>query len=659
MSDLNDSFLEENKCIFKKYKPIKKIGHGSFGNIYSAIRLKDKTVFAMKTEKKMPSNKILESESYYLYTLQGGLGIPKFITYGRTKKYNILIETLLDKSLFNIFIENKAKVNLNDICLIGMQILDRLQFIHSKDIIYRDIKPENFLIGINDPNVIYIVDFGLCKKYRSSKTGKHILPKLTGKFNGTLRYASPNVVRGKESSRRDDLISLGYMLIYLLKKDLPWQETFANLNKTKYFELIYLKDTNASGQLFKDIPIEFSEYIKYSRNLKFEQNPDYTYLRSLLGKVIYNNNFNYKKITFSWIKSNNKELLGMPRNNHKRKGSPQSRLLKYIIEERIKKLYRQAKSQEKILGNINAFDLHSNKIELSKVEQIFSDRVYLEYNNNIDNNIDIAKRNDSNNSDHLTIQGKPKKINKKIINKNKMRNFQNNIKALIINNNEESSISFNKSISLNKKVANTSVKQLFNNDKKKLAIVYNKKQINQIPIPIPKFKKRIQKNNNDIKHAYTSTQNNNNNKNLLNDRNYYMKNNISLDKRKKENKEINISNIIEYKSPFNNNINKVNLKMKNKTKNVPNSENVQTKKNCIMKNKTTKIIELNNLGKTYNISNLNDNKNNFNIVLINNNINYYKKRNNISPILNTMPYNRHINSISFNKGINCGNFIIN
>ena len=196
--------------------------------IYSVIRLKDKSVFAMKTEKISQNNKSLESELYYLYTLQGGLGIPKLITYGHTKSFNILVETLLDKSLYNIYINKNYNCKMSDICLIGLQVLDRLEWIHSKDIIYRDIKPENFLIGIDDPNVIYIVDFGLCKKYRSSKTGKHLMPRLTGKFNGTLRYASSNVVRGKESSRRDDLISLGYMLIFILKKDLPWQSTFKN-----------------------------------------------------------------------------------------------------------------------------------------------------------------------------------------------------------------------------------------------------------------------------------------------------------------------------------------------------------------------------------------------------------------------------------------------
>ena len=142
----NDNFLEENKYIFKKYKTIKQIWYGIIRNVYSVIRITDNLPFAMKTEIINGESKTLESEAYYLFELQGGIGIPKFISYGHIKKYNILIEELLDKSLYDIYIEKGKKCELEDACLIGLQILDRLEYIHSKNLIYRDIKPENFLI---------------------------------------------------------------------------------------------------------------------------------------------------------------------------------------------------------------------------------------------------------------------------------------------------------------------------------------------------------------------------------------------------------------------------------------------------------------------------------------------------------------------------------
>jgi casein kinase I family protein HRR25 len=391
--NLDDSFLKENEYIFKKYKPIKKIGKGTFGNIYSTIRLKDKNVFAIKTEKINANYKTLKSEAIYLFTLQG-FGIPKYITYGHTKKYNILIETLLDKSLFFIYIKRRILCDITDACFIGMQLLDRLEWIHSKDIIYRDVKPENFLIGINDPNVIYVVDFGLCKKYRSSKTGKHILPKYTKKFNGTLRYASFNVVKGKESSRRDDLISLGYMLIYLIKRDLPWEADFKNLNKERYFNLLLSKDNDGFGRLFKNIPPEIIEFVKYSKNLKFEQDPDYSYLRSLFNKLFLSKNIDYKKLTFSFIHSKDKKLLGIPRNNSTRKESPQYRILKTIKKERSKRqitsslsnLKNDSQSYSPISTNENKIILYSNNMNSSKFTH--SEKV-LRNGNNSNNYINV------------------------------------------------------------------------------------------------------------------------------------------------------------------------------------------------------------------------------------------------------------------------------
>ena len=240
----------------------------------------------MKTDKINPEQKTLESEAFYLKTLQGGKGIPEYITFGHTKNYNILIETLLGPSLYNIFIKRKKPCHIIDVCKIGCQTLSRIEWIHSKNLLYRDIKPENFLIGKKDQDLIYIVDFGLCKRYISPKTGKHISEKITGKFNGTLIYSSPNVAKGIESSRRDDLISLGYMLIYLLKRSLPWESNFQNLNKEKYFQSIKLKEDIDFKKLFGDIPSELAEYINYSRKLKFKEKPNYDYLISLFTKII-------------------------------------------------------------------------------------------------------------------------------------------------------------------------------------------------------------------------------------------------------------------------------------------------------------------------------------------------------------------------------------
>ena len=368
----SDNFIEENKCIFKKYKPVKKIGRGSFGKIYHVVRLKDNAAFAMKVEKIDAVQKTLEREAYYLFTLQGGFGIPKLITFGRTKSYNILIETLLNKSLFDLFINKNNKFRLTDCCFIGIQILEILEWIHSKDIIYRDVKPENFLIGIKDPNAIYVVDFGLCKKYRSSKTGKHLLPKLTGKFSGTLIYASSNVLKGKESSRRDDLISLGYMLIYLLKRDIPWNSSFKDLNKEKYYNLIYLKDTNSNGELFKGLPDELIEYIKYSRSLKFEQDPDYTYLRSLFKKILLRSDSENNLLTFSWIDPKDKNLLGIPKNNSKRKQTPQNRILKNLKEKR-KNLSLKTISLKSTKNNLNQNSELTIDSSINKNNQVKSD----------------------------------------------------------------------------------------------------------------------------------------------------------------------------------------------------------------------------------------------------------------------------------------------
>ena len=210
--------LLQKKLIFKKYRIVKVINKTKKTTVYEGINELTKEHVAIKCEKIGEKYDDLESEAYTLLLLKS-FGIPKLITYGKVSGYKVLIEELLGKAInfvFNQLINNKNK--LNDICLFALQCIDRLEFIHSKNIIHRDIKPFNCLIGLKDPNVIYLIDFGTSKKYRSSRTGKHIKFINTNKISGSLRYISIHGNKGYEQSRRDDLESLGYMLIELSKK---------------------------------------------------------------------------------------------------------------------------------------------------------------------------------------------------------------------------------------------------------------------------------------------------------------------------------------------------------------------------------------------------------------------------------------------------------
>ena len=299
----------QKKLIFKKYRVIKYIYKSKKTIVYEGINELTKEHVAMKCEKIGGEFDNLENEAYTLLHLKG-FGIPKLITYGKVSGFKVLIEELLGKTtnpVFNELINNKNK--LNDICLFALQCIDRLEFIHSKNIIHRDIKPFNCLIGRKDPNVIYLIDFGTSKKYRSSRTGKHIKFINTNKISGSLRYISINGNKGYEQSRRDDLECLGYTLIELSKKNLPWSkiETEEIEFKKKFAKILELKCSISPEELSSGLPNQFAEYIKYCKNLEFEQEPDYNYLRNLFIEVINSNkplihiNKFINLMQFSWM----------------------------------------------------------------------------------------------------------------------------------------------------------------------------------------------------------------------------------------------------------------------------------------------------------------------------------------------------------------------
>lgn len=328
LTEGEDKFLKENPIIFKKFRVKKKLGEGAFGEVYTGFSIENDELVAIKIEPRKILKPLLDSEAFFLYTLKG-FGIPEVISFGRVKQYSVLIQPLLGKSLFDLFAEKHRRFNILDVCLIAIQILDRIQWVHSKFIVHRDIKPDNFLLGRKDPNIIYLIDFGLSKKYKSSTTGKHLKFGFTGKLTGTVRFASANALRGGEQSRKDDLESVGYMLIYFMKGRLPWQGITGNKKMERYLKIYKIKKRIKPEDLCKGLHEEICEYIKYVRSLDFEEDPDYNYLRSLFKKVISKVTESSDKLLFSWLKQS-EIIIKLPANLSTRRESPQSRLLKRI-----------------------------------------------------------------------------------------------------------------------------------------------------------------------------------------------------------------------------------------------------------------------------------------------------------------------------------------
>jgi serine/threonine protein kinase len=184
--------------------------------------------------------------------------------------------------------------------MLADQLIARLEYIHSKSFLHRDIKPDNFLIGLGKKeNVVYAIDFGLAKKYRDPKSHLHIPYTEHKNLTGTARYASVNTHLGIEQSRRDDLESLGFVLMYFLRGSLPWQGLSAKTKKEKYDKISMKKQSISIESLCKNFPVEFTTYLNYTRALRFDHKPDYTYLRKLFRELFFRQGYK-SDFQFDW-----------------------------------------------------------------------------------------------------------------------------------------------------------------------------------------------------------------------------------------------------------------------------------------------------------------------------------------------------------------------
>ena len=464
--------------IFKKYRLLKHIGGGSFGTVFLGVNIKTNENVAIKIEERKLSKPTLEREAYILFSLKSP-GLPDLKTFGRTKKYNILIEALLGKSLYDLYNDCDKKFTIKDICMLSIQILERIEIVHCKNYIHRDIKPHNILLGFNDSSLIYLIDFGLAKKYRSER-GNHVKFSVTKQIVGTPRFCSINAMRGVEQSRRDDLESIMYLILYFIKGSLPWQGLKIDDKELRFKKITEIKKSSKLEDLCEGMPKEIFEFCQYIKKLEFEQNPDYEYMKNCFYNILKKNGMENDNI-FSWLQENEKNLiLNMPKHVKKTKTSPHKRLLNQIqasLEKKVK-AKKEAESVEKNKNiNNNNITSSTNNISNNNIKNNYTlipvkdfdkekeknditlNTVFLENNGGMDiSGIDINHSREYSKNKNLSIP------------KNKLLSSSENMKGLSLNKlTTTSSLTPNKSLNL----TNNNEKDILKNTLTKNSITVN------------------------------------------------------------------------------------------------------------------------------------------------------------------------------------------
>ena len=366
----------------------RKIGSGSFGQIYQCLNKKTNEIVACKIESINELKPQLYHESKIMILMKNCTGFPTCYDFIITDQDKILIMDYLGPNLDVIMNKlpsdenNMKKFTIKTSLMIMIQGIERLKSLHEKGIIHRDIKPENFVIGPKKKErLIYLIDFGLSKKISNDK----LLPSIKADRNiiGTMRYISMNTHQGYEQGRRDDLESLFYIIIYFIKGELPWQNIKSKTRAEKYTKIFEIKKmVTENGELIDGLPLEMGKILEYILGLNFIEKPNYLMMKNAIELILNKLNFS-NDLQFDWYNLDFLNYLYISENEYHEKENTKEN--------------KKEKSEEKDKNN-NTNNISIKLNTINNINNYNAKKLKMSYNKNMDNTNNSYIRNKNNNN---------------------------------------------------------------------------------------------------------------------------------------------------------------------------------------------------------------------------------------------------------------------